>query len=353
MVHLNNAGQSLIPDENRNLAVQWLDRFYKEGAFCAQSGWDQTEFTRKKLAEFIGADQDEVSFFQTTASALSQVALGIELNPDDEILIWDQEYPTNYYPWMKAAQKSGAKLIQVHSEQWQTPARKLLAQVNAKTKVVAVSWVQYQTGAVTDLKEISQALKERNIWLVADVIQGVGVRPINFHETGFDVICGGSHKWLCSSYGAAFMAIKKERMSQLEPHEVGAMTYGTPDTEKKDSNLPKIDSSRYEPGSKAMIEIIAMSASLDLLMKAGINNIFNEASRLATTLENELKDRKFKVICNGPMINFVPPDTSTLESVMRNLTRSKISFAKRGPGIRLSFHAYNRDEEIQRVLNSL
>ena len=64
LIHLNNAGQSLIPDVNRKLATHWLDRFYNEGAFCAQIGWDQTEFTRKKLAEFIGAHHDEVSFFQ-------------------------------------------------------------------------------------------------------------------------------------------------------------------------------------------------------------------------------------------------------------------------------------------------
>ncbi|MFN7729134.1 MAG: aminotransferase class V-fold PLP-dependent enzyme [Bdellovibrio sp.] len=95
-----------------------------------------------QLARFIGADTSEVAFFQTTAAALSQAAMGIPLASGDEILTWDQEYPSNFYPWRMPAEKSGAKLIQVESENWLTPAQKILDRVTAKTKVIAVSWSQ-------------------------------------------------------------------------------------------------------------------------------------------------------------------------------------------------------------------
>ena len=133
-IHLNNSGQSLIPDVNRAAVLEWIERFYREGAFCSVEGWAQTEITRKKLAAFIGADLQEVSFFQTTASALSQVASGIPLQPSDEILTWDQEYPTNFYPWRKAVEKSGAKLIQIESDNWRTPAEKILNRVTDRTR---------------------------------------------------------------------------------------------------------------------------------------------------------------------------------------------------------------------------
>lgn len=351
-IHLNNSGQALIPDLNRDLAVHWIDRFYKEAAFCAIEGWNQTDVTRNRLADFIGAAADEVSFFQTTASALSQVALGLPLKAGDEILTWDQEYPSNYYPWRVAADRSGARLIEVASDNWETPVKKILSRVSEKTRAIAVSWVQYQTGAVTDLKELSSALKKENIWLVADVIQGVGVRPINFEDTGFDVLCGGSHKWLCSGYGAGYMALKKSRMQQLAPHEVGAMTYGNPDTEKKADNLPKNDSTRYEPGSKSIIEIIAMQGSLELFSQCGIQTIFTEASRLAGRLSAGLT-QKYNVIQNGPIVNLAPKNMSQLNSIMQKLTEANVSFAKRGPGVRLSVHAYIRDSEIDYVLNLL
>ena len=67
IVHLNNSGQALIPDVYRDLAHKWIDRLYLEGALCAMEGWAQTDVTRKKLAQFIGADESEVSFFTTTS----------------------------------------------------------------------------------------------------------------------------------------------------------------------------------------------------------------------------------------------------------------------------------------------
>jgi selenocysteine lyase/cysteine desulfurase len=354
LIHLNNSGMAPIPDVNRDLALHWYNRIYTEGAFLAVEGWAQTEVTRKKLAQFIGADSSELSFFPTTASALSQAALGIPISAGDEILTWDQEYPSNFYPWRLAAEKNKAKLIQVESDHYQTPAKKILERVNTKTKAIAISWVQFQTGSVTDLRFIADQLKGRNIWLIADVIQGLGVRPFNFHESGFDMICGGSHKFMCSNFGAAFMAIKKEKIDQVFPIEVGAMTYGTPDTEKSFTLQPKPEAKRYEPGSKAMIELIAMQATLDLFMKFGIENIFNEASRLANRFRKGLREKGYLVISDeGPILNFRPQSQNDLEKCATILTKNKVSFAKRGPGIRLSLHAFNQDEEVDAVLSLL
>ncbi len=353
-VHLNNSGQSLIPDVYSELAKSWIDLFYSEGAFCSMKGWAQTEVTRKKLAQFLGADPSEVSFFTTTASALSQAALGLPLQAGDEILTWDQEYPSNFYPWRVAAEKNQAKLIQVESENYQTPAQKILDRITSRTKVIAVSWVQYQTGSVTDLKYLSEQLKGSGIWLVADIIQGAGVRPFNFHETGFDIVCGGSHKFLCSGYGAGYMIIKKEKMPFLPPIEVGAMTYGDPDTKKSFSIQPKVFSNRYEPGSKSMIEIIAMGATLDLFSEFGIRNIFLESSRLCLKLSRGLQGLGFSVIHDeGPILSFHTKNPDDLKEVMNKLSRGQVSFVCRGPGVRLSTHGYTRDDDIEKVLKLL
>jgi cysteine desulfurase / selenocysteine lyase len=200
-ITLNNSGQGLIPDTNRDLAKYWLDRMAIEGPSCAMEAWAATETTRKKLARFLGADEQEIAFFTTTSAALSQVAWGLPLESGEEILTWDQEYPSNFYPWRQAAAKSGAHLIQVESKNFETPIEAILQRVTQKTKAIAISWVQYQSGAVTDMKELSRQLKGKNIWLIADVIQGAGVRPLDFKATGFDVFCGGSHKFMCSGYG--------------------------------------------------------------------------------------------------------------------------------------------------------
>ncbi|AGH96668.1 aminotransferase class V-fold PLP-dependent enzyme [Pseudobdellovibrio exovorus] len=356
-IHFNNSGQAPIPDVNRDKVKYWLDRFYSEGAHCSMDGWGQTEVVRQKLANFIGAEVAEVAFFGTAASAISQAALAIPLQKDDEILTWDQEYPSNFYPWRIAAERSQAKVIQLASENWQTPAQKILDHVTPKTRVIAVSWVQFQTGAVTDLELISKTLRAQgrdDIWLVADVIQGIGVRPFHFHQSGFDIICGGSHKWLCSSYGASFMAIRHQRMPQLAPLEFGAMTYGYPDTEKSFSIQPKLTAQRYEPGSKAMFEVIGLGETLDLMSQVGVAAIFQEASRLADLLRAGLRSQGYKMFCaDGPIVNFAADTTEKTEELLQRLQKNKVSCIKRGPGIRISIHGFNRDEEVARVLEIL
>ena len=354
-IHFNNSGQAPISENYRQKAVEWLNRFYSEAAFCSQSGWAQTDVTRKMIADFVNAEPEEVSFFQTTASAISQAALGIRLSKGDEILTWDQEYPSNFYPWRIAAEKAGAKLIQISSDHYETPFQKLLDHVTDKTKVIAVSWVQFVSGAVTDLKALSTALQGRNIWLVADVIQGLGVRPFNFKDSGFDIICCGSHKWLCSGLGAAFMVTKQHRLSEILPIEYGSMTYGDPDTPKSFTSATKTSSLKFEPGSKSMIEIIAMQESLKLFSATGVETIFAEASRLADVLRKELIRRNFIVRRphSGPIVSFETGNAVQDRELFKLLLSQKISVAFRGAGIRVSIHGFNHDHEVQRLIEVL
>ena len=354
-VHFNNAGQCLIPDVNRDTMIHWMNRFYNEAALTFPDAIATIEVTRKKLAQFIGAQPEEIAFMQTTATAISQAAFGISLKSGDEVLTWDQEYPSNFYPWRVAAERANAKVIQIESVNWQTPVEKLLERVTKNTKVVAVSWVQYQTGAVTDLKKLSQALKGKGIWLVADIIQGAGIMPFHFRDSGVDIACCGSYKWLCSAFGASFMVVRQERIEELMPIQVGAMSFGTPDTPKTFANPMKATAERFEPGSKCTPEIIALGATIDLFTKYGINNIEQEAARLADRLRNGLSEKGFLIHSPaGPFVNFAPKNPKDTDACAEKLMNANISHAnKRGPGIRLSVHAYNRESEVDRVLEVL
>ena len=156
---------------------------------------------------------------------------------------------------------------------------------------------------------------------------------------------------MCSGYGAGFMLAKKERLAEMSPIEVGAMTFGNVDTQKGFSNPPKSDGSRFEPGSKPMIELIAMGSTLDLFQQIGIQNIYSEAKRLAVRLAKGFQDLGYLVIHqDGSIVNFSSENKSKMDSVAQILTQAKVSFVKRVPGYRLSTHAYNTDEQIDRVL---
>lgn len=148
------------------------------------------------------------------------------------------------------------------------------------------------------------------------------------------------------------MLIKKERLLELTPIEFGAMTYGDPDTIKSFTNEPKKTPHRFEPGSKAMIEVNAMGATLDLFTEFGIDAIYNEAARLADRLRDGINASGGELFCTtGPIVNFKMISAEKQKDVETRLNSARVAYAKRGPGIRLSPHAYNKDEEIDLVLN--
>ncbi|MGZ3691526.1 MAG: aminotransferase class V-fold PLP-dependent enzyme [Pseudobdellovibrio sp.] len=354
-IHFNNSGQAPIPLAYKNKVIEWIERFYSEAAFASVEGWEKVDETRHLLAQFLGADASEVSFFQTTASALSQAAFSIPLKRGEQILTWDQEYPSNFYPWRIAAEKTGSEVVQLVSDGAATPAEKLIAAITPQTKVIAISWVQFTSGAVTDLEKISQAVKGQNIWLVTDAIQALGVRPFDFKKMGFDIVCCGSHKWMCSGYGASFMIVKKERLEELTPIEYGAMTYGTPDTPKSFSIGTKKSAIKFEPGSKSMIEIIAMAETLKLFQSTGMQNIFNEAERLTGKLRDGVSDLGYETQSpkNGCILNFKAQNEELTRQLAGRLKGAGVSYALRGGGIRLSLHGFNRDTEVDKVLKTL
>jgi len=363
LVHLNNAGLSPASLPARDAAIRWAGRYAAEGVFCGGDYLRAVKAARESLARLFDADPGEIAFFPSTAGAVSQVAFGIGLRPGDEVVTWDQEYGSNLHPWREAAAEAGARLVVVPSgPDLATPAERILDALTPRTRAIGISWVQYRAGSVTELGPIVAEARRRRIWTVLDVIQGVGALPFSFRSLGVDAVCGGSHKWLAAPIGAGYLCLRADRIGELRPRAVGAHTYGTSeDIPKLDPSL-RADARRFEPGSLPVLEIIALGASVDLLLEAGIAAVSAEALRLSELLAGGLRALGYRVAApNGPVqrtpiVTFAPGEGSPMKSidaVAAALTRRKVAFAIRDPGIRLSPHAHNGDGDIARALEAL
>ena len=352
-IHLNNGGLAPISAPARDRIIYWGERFYQEGFYSDHDYTENVLNSRKSLATLIGCDHGEIAFFQNTSSAISQLAFKYPLSPGDEVITWAEEYGSNLFPWQEACKSKNAKLIVVKSlENLVKPFELLVEKITPKTKVIAISWVQFLTGAKTDLQALGKITKEKNIFLFVDIIQGLGLHPFDMKSWGIDAVAGGSHKWLFSPVGVGYLAIAQKHMSKILPHNVGSNTFGTCDDPTDSVCMPKMDALKFESGSKQVLEITALGASVDLILKTGISVIEKETLRLATKLRIGLVDRDYVVhspyeIHNHQtaMVNFTPKvDTiSALKSIPCN-------FAIRGPGLRLSPAAFVSDHAIDRVL---
>lgn len=353
LVHLNNAGLCLTSKPARDAIHHWTDRFHQEAMHCNDEYLAALEEARAHFGRFIHAPASQIAFFQSTAGAISQVALGMKLQPDDEVVVWDQEFPSNLHPWRVACERAGAHLrVAVSPADLSTPPEIMQRLVTERTRVIAISWVQYQAGALTDLQQLVAFAKPRGIWVVVDVIQGLGLRPFDFMASGVDAICGGSHKWMLTPVSAGFLALRPERISQLEPRAVGASSF-EPNSNPQVANLKKT-AARFEPGGKQVLEIIGLGASAKFLSGFDLSILQAEAERLGDMLAEGLSVQGLHLyqpsLRARNFINFSAHEPGRLAEIAERLKKSRISFALRGPGLRLSTHAFNTEADVQKTL---
>lgn len=355
-IHLNNAGLAPITKEASERIKYWAERFYVEGFYTDLDYVEDIKQTRVKLSKLIGCDHSEIAFFPSTASAVSQLAMQFPLEEGDEVITWAEEYGSHLFAWQEACKRKKVNLITVKSkDNLSTPIELILEKITPKTKVIAVSWVQFLTGAKTDLKTLGKITKEKNIFLFADIIQGLGLHPFNMKEWNVDAVAGGSHKWLFSPIGAGYLALDTKHINKIRPHNIGAYTFGTCDDPTDSVCEPKKDALKYEAGSKQVLEITALGASVDLILKTTVVEIEKETLRLASLLRQGLEKKGYFVHSpfesnnhQSAIVNFIPK--SNTAEILKSIP---CNFAMRGPGLRLSPAAFLNDEIIHRVLDVL
>ncbi len=363
LIHLNNAGVAPWPKATERAVQEWAARMAFEGTHVADEAFAKSDETRARLGSIVGAEASQIAFFQTCASAISQVAFGLSLNSGDEIVVWDQEYPSNFYPWKMAADQAGAKLVIASStHSLATPLENIEKVVTARTRVIAGSWVQYRNGAIMDLKAVAEFAKTRGIFTCIDIIQGAGLLPFDFNSLGLDAACGGSHKWFTSPLALGYLLLKSEHIERLTPLSVGAMSFGGYNL-LSNVNTPMTKGvQRFEPGGRSLLELIGFGESLRLVSATGVDRIAQEAEWLSRKLMHGLREIGYLIHSphgshhRGSIVNFSPTAQAaakTIEEIEQRLRTIKVSFSKRLPGIRLSPHAFVTAEHIGRVLESL
>lgn len=356
-VHLNNAGVAPMC-RPAVAAVEACAARMARGTLAMGDLLEDLERARATFARLVGARPNNVSMMQTCAAALTQVALGLPLADGAEIVTWDQEYPSNAYPWFEAARRVGGRVVAVPSgADLAVDTGRLIEAITTRTGVVATSWVQFQTGAITDLERLAAACRRVGAWLVVDAIQGLGVLPLDLEALGIDAVCGGTHKWLCGPVGHGFIAFREGRRDEVWPLMHGAITYGTPDEPPVATRSPRCDPRRFEPGTPLLLGSLAGAAAIELILDTGVDTLRARALELSDRLVEGVRARGGRVLSQtsgavrSPITTFVP--RGDLDAAARRLQTARVSFSRRGGGIRISPHGFNREADIDRVLEAL
>jgi selenocysteine lyase/cysteine desulfurase len=354
LVYMNHAAVSPLSRRVRDAMVGQLDEVHQRGAENWRQWVRAYDATRRSLAQLLNADQGEIALTKNTSEGVSTFANGLEWRPGDEIVSIEGEFPSNYYAW-KALEKRGVVLRLVRPEQGRVSPDSIVGALSSRTRLVAVSFVDYLSGFRLDLEKLGQACAAQGCLLFVDAIQGLGAFPLDVKAAQIAGLAADGHKWLLGPEGAGVLYVNRQVMDRITPTEVGwwGVRYWADFTKRE--LAWRDDARRYECGTLNTVGIYGLGAAVDFLLEVGIPNIAERVLDLTDRLRRGLLKRGHSVF--GPqsregasgIVSFVPRQ-GTAEGLLESFLAHRVQVAARCGMVRISPHFYNTEAEIDRVL---
>ncbi|NOX53484.1 MAG: aminotransferase class V-fold PLP-dependent enzyme [Planctomycetes bacterium] len=355
--YLDHAAMAPLSGPAREALREWCDDATENGDVNWQKWRRRIEETRSAAASMIGADTDEIAFIRNTTEGVTLIAEGLPWQPGDNVVSPAGEFPTNYYPWYNLKSR-GVELRLVPAEDGRVSLDQLEAACDDRTRIITVSWVGYTAGWRHDLDRLAEIAHARGALLFVDAIQGLGVCPIDVRRTPVDFLAADGHKWMLGPEGAGLLYIRREHLDRLRPLGVGwnSVRHAGDFTNLQFDLKPS--AGRYEGGSYNMGGLLALGASLKLLLQYGLENIFRRVMQLTDLLCEKLQSCGAVVVSDrseahrSGIVAFELPGQDPLE-VRRICRRAGVVLNCRAGRLRVSPHAYNNEEDIDRLIAAL
>lgn len=359
VVYLNSAVMSPLPQRAVTAMVADARRAAAQASAAYDSRMGEVEVVRDAAATLMGVGVDDVAFVRNTTEGLGLVAAGLDWRTGDAVVVASRDHPNTVLPW-RARSDAGVEVIAV-DRLGPTGALPLDAFATAldagrgRVRVVAVSWVQADTGWRADLAALARRAHAHGALLCVDAIQGLGVVPCDLAAWGVDAAAAGAQKWMLGPHGIGLAYVAphlRDRLRVLAPGAssvIGAigseLTYRT-------------SARRFESGAHNHTGIAGLGAGLDLLADAGPDAVWAWVDHLATRLADGLGALGVEVVSarsNGERSGIVTAVLHGLDpfDAVARLERLGVVVAARGPGIRFSPHAWNTPAEVDAALAAM
>ncbi len=359
--YFDHAAVAPLTARAQTALAEWAADFTDNGLAHYSRWLARIDEVRRLAGRLLHADPLDVAFIKNTSEGVGIVAEGLDWRPGDNVVTAEDEYPANIYPWLNLADR-GVELRRVPSRDGRLSLDDLLAAMDGRTRLVTLSWVEYASGFRNDLDAIGEACRQRGVLFFVDAIQALGAFPIDVSRSPIDFLAADGHKWLLGPEGAGIFWIRRDLVERLHPVGVGwHSVVGAWDFTAVDFRL-KPNAGRWESGSLNIAGITAVGASLELLLEIGIEAISNRILELTARLHADVERTGWTVY--GPrldtersgIVSLVAPTgraAGFIPAVVRQLRQQGVVVNHRAGRVRVSPHAYNTHEEVDRLLQLL
>jgi selenocysteine lyase/cysteine desulfurase len=325
------------------------------------SDWfDPGEQVRKLVASLIHSDPENIGLIPSVSYGIAVAAKNITLKPHQTIVLLDQQYPSNVYPWRNLSRDSGATLITVTKEHGQSWTEALTANITEATGLVAVPNCHWTDGSLIDLEVISARAKRVGSHLVIDASQSLGAYPLDIRKIRPDFLVSVGYKWLMGSYGLGYLYADDRYCRDGVSIEEGWLNRkGSEDFSRLVDYRDELKSGgrRFDGGEYPDFVRLPMAiAALTQVSEWGVADIQETLAGLTAEIERraqlagyEAPRRADRV---GHMIGIkIPPDQ--VAAISRKLADRRVFVSFRGSSMRVAPHLYNDVADIQKLCDLL
>ncbi|QQZ43815.1 aminotransferase class V-fold PLP-dependent enzyme [Pseudomonas sp. SK3(2021)] len=353
--YLNHAAVAPWP----NRAAEAVARFAKENVLLGARDYPDwmalEQRLRERLMRLLNAPStDDIALVKNTSEALSFVAFGLSWEKGDQIVISDEEFPSNRIVW-EALASQGVEVLHV-SLKGDDPEGALLAACGPRTRLMAISAVQFASGLRLDLQRLGAGCKQQNVLFCIDAIQQLGAQPFDVQAYQCDFAMADGHKWMLGPEGLGVFYCRSELRAQLELHEFGWHMLEHMGDYSRSEWEPAKSARRFECGSPNMLGAMALEASLSLLEEVGMEHVATLIAERVQWLQdglNAIPGVRLHTPLNparrGGIFSF-SIDGIDNQVVYEALQQQQVVCIPRGPGVRFSPHFYTEKRVIDETL---
>jgi selenocysteine lyase/cysteine desulfurase len=354
--YLNHAAVGVLPQSTLSAVESVLRGQADAGVLGTYPTENRMEEFRARIGEFIGASGAEIGIVRNTSDGANIVALGLDWQPGDEVVLCDNEFPANVLPWL-ALRRRGVNVRLVRTAEHRLTPDVLRSQMTGHTRVVAVSSVSFADGYRHDLAGLGEIAAEYGALFCVDAIQGLGVFPLDVRACGIDVLYSGGQKWLLALQGVAFVYVREALIERLNLVPGWRSVADIWDFLNYDQSYAP-GASRFEGGTPNFIGALALATSIDVLARAGPERIAAHVLELTDRLVDGLRSAGARVLSvRGPgrSSGIVLFDVEGRDSIAlgKAIQREGIVTTWRTNGIRVSPHGYNSADEIDLLVEQV
>jgi|TARA_Y100000310_G_scaffold95877_1_gene93644 selenocysteine lyase/cysteine desulfurase len=324
----------------------------------ASDFFTESEKCRALFAKIMNTDAENVAFIPSVSYGIAVAAANLPINTGDEIVVLEEQFPSNYYAWKAAADRAGASIITI-SKTGEDCTQSVLEAINDRTAVAAIPNCHWADGTLIDLNAVGSRCRNYGVTLVVDASQSAGVIPIDIKLVQPDFIIMVGYKWLLGPYSFGYMFVNDKHLNGI-PLEYNWMAR---DRSEDFSNLVNYTDAyqpgarRFDVGERSNFVLMPMAiAALNQVYEWGVENI----QKTLSILTDEMAERAIEFGLSVRNKNHRAPHILGIQfkdgvpsKLAKSLKRRNIYVSTRGNSIRVAPYLYNTPGDADRLFQTI